>query len=287
MAKIGLIVDEGADLPQNIIKKYKISIVPFKVDLGEMKDIPGNIYQKIKEAEKRGLKSFVKTSQPSVGDFLSAFKEKFKKFEEIICITITSKLSGTFNSAIQAKKFLGKELQEKVSVVDSLSGSSGEGLLVVRAAKLIEKGLEFKEILDNLKKAVSKTHLIFMLQDPKWLESSGRIPRILTLWIRQMQKFGIRPLLGAKNGLIKPIGIKKGVKDLATALFKDFETKISKIKNKKIHVAITHADNWEEAKKLKELVNKIENAEIVFISLIGNILGGLAGPGALTLGWQE
>jgi fatty acid-binding protein DegV len=72
--KIGIVADEGGDLPEELIKKHNISIVPFKVDLGEMKDLPGNIYQRIREAEKRGLKSFVKTSQPSPGDFLKHSK---------------------------------------------------------------------------------------------------------------------------------------------------------------------------------------------------------------------
>lgn len=152
--KIGLVADEGGDLPKELVEKHKISIVPFKVDLGEMKDLPGNIYQKIREAEKRGLKPFIKTSQPSPGDFLNAFKGKLKEFEELICITITSKHSGTFNSAIQAKNFL--EEKDKIHVFDSLFGTGGEGLIILKAAELIEKGLKAREILEKLKEAVLK-----------------------------------------------------------------------------------------------------------------------------------
>jgi DegV family protein with EDD domain len=283
--KIGLVCDEGGDLPKEIIEKYKISIVPFKVEFGELAKFPENIYQKIREAEKRKIKAFIKTSQPSPGDFLSTFKEKLEDFEEIICITITSKHSGTFNSALQARNFLEK--REKIHVFDSLSGSAGQGLIILKAVSLIEKELKIEEILENLKKSVSKTHLIFMLQDPERLEASGRLPHILASWLRAMQKIGIRPLMGIKDGKIKPIGIKKGVKDIATALFKEFETKISKVENKIVEVAITHADNLKEAEKLKEMIEKIKNCEIIFVNLIGNILGGLAGPGAIALAWQE
>jgi len=259
--------------------------VPFKVDLGEMKDIPGNVHQKIREAEKKGIKSFVKTSQPSPGDFLAVFKEKLKKFEEIICVTITSKHSGTFNSACQAKEFFGEK--EKIHVFDSLSGSGGEGLIILKIASLIEKRLKIKEILEKAKRTISNTNLIFMLQDPKWLEASGRISSLLANWLRGMQKIGIRPLLGTKNGLIKPVGIVKGVKDIASALFKEFEKRISKVKKtEKIKVVITHADNSKEAEKLVEMVRKIKNCELVFVNLVGNILGGLAGPGAIALAWQ-
>ncbi|KPJ57535.1 hypothetical protein AMJ49_00190 [Parcubacteria bacterium DG_74_2] len=282
--KIGLVCDEGGDLPKELIEKNQITIIPFKIDLGEMK----NIYQKIREAERQRIKSFVKTSQPSPGDFLFAFKEKLKRFEKVICITITSKHSGTYNSAIQAKNFLEANSKNRIEIFDSLSGSAGEGLLILKAASLIKKGLKIKEILRDLKESISKTHLIFMLEDPKWLEASGRLPSLVVAWLRGMQKIGVRPLLGVKKGEIKPIGIKKGVKDIATALFKEFETKLSKLKsNGIIKVAITHADNLKEAIELKEMVQNLKNTEISFINLIGNILGGLTGPGALALTWQE
>lgn len=284
-AKIGLVADEGGDLPKDLIERYKISIVPFKVDFGELAKFPGNIYQKIREAEKRGIKAFIKTSQPSPGDFLKAFKEKLKDFEKLICVTITSKHSGTYNSALQARNFLKEK--EKIQVVDSLSGTGGEGLVILKAASLIEKGLKIEEILENLKKSISNTHLIFMLENPERLEASGRLPKILASWLKKLQKIGIRPLLGIKNGKIKPVGIKRGVRDIATALFKEFEKRISKIENKIVRVAITHADNEREAIKLKEMVEKIKNVKISFLNLIGNILGGIAGPGAISLSWQH
>jgi DegV family protein with EDD domain len=140
--KIGIVADEGGDLPEELIKTHNISIVPFKVDLGEMKDLAGNIYQRIREAEKRGLKSFVKTSQPSPGDFLKAFKEKLKEFEEIICITVTSKHSGLSILLCKAREYLSEK--EKIHVVDSMSVSGGEGLIILKAVSLIKSRFENK-----------------------------------------------------------------------------------------------------------------------------------------------
>jgi fatty acid-binding protein DegV len=74
--------------------------------LGELEKYPGNIYEKMKASEEAGDIKFVKTSQPSINDFAKAFNEKLKEYKEIISLTISSKLSGTYNSAIQAKKFL-------------------------------------------------------------------------------------------------------------------------------------------------------------------------------------
>jgi DegV family protein with EDD domain len=284
--KIGIVADEGGDLPEESIKKHNISIVPFKVDLGEMKDLVGNIYQRIREAEKRGLKSFVKTSQPSPGDFLKAFREKLKEFEEIICITVTSKHSGTFNSALQAREYLPEK--EKIHVVDSMSVSGGEGLIILKAISLIKNGLKVNEILGKLKQSVLKTNLIFVLESPKWAVASGRIPKVLGALLEKMQNLGFYPVLTLKKGKIGLSSIRKGVKDLSSALFEEFKSKILKEKiNCEIKTVITHADNEKEAKKLEDLILKVKNCKVEFKNIIGNIVGGLSGPGAVVLAWQS
>jgi len=290
MKKIGLVIDEGSDLPKEFIDNHEISVIPFKFDLGEMKDLPGNIYQKIEEAQERGIRAFIKTSQPSIGEFLSVFKEKLKNFSEVVCITISSKLSGTFNSAIQARNFLTKDVQDKISIIDSLNGTGGEGLLIIRVVDFIKKGLGVKAILDDLKEVIEKKiHLIGMLGDPKWFEASGRLPHFIAIWISRMQKMGLRPLIGLKRGIIKPIGIKRGVKDTAEALFQEFENRIARIKNLnyKIKVAITHAGNIQGAEKLKQMIQSLKNTEIAFVNIIGTAIGGHVGPGTLILSWQE
>jgi DegV family protein with EDD domain len=250
-----------------------------------MKDLAGNIYQRIREAEKRGLKSFVKTSQPSPGDFLKAFKEKLKEFEEIICITVTSKHSGTFNSALQAREYLPEK--EKIHVVDSMSVSGGEGLIILKAVSLIKSSLKINEILEKLKESVLKTNLIFVLESPKWAVASGRIPRVLGALLERMQNLGFYPVLTLKKGKISLSSIRKGVKDLSSALLEEFKSKILKEKiDSEIKIAITHADNEKEAKKLENLILKVKNCKIEFKNIIGNIVGGLSGPGAVALAWQ-
>jgi len=244
----------------------------------------------MREAEKRGIKSFGKTSQPSSKDFLEAFKRQLERFEKIICITITSKLSGTYNSANQARGILSEEDQKRVFIVDSLNASCGEGLSNLKAIDLIEAGKEIEEIVKELEKFTSQIYLYGMLEEVKWLEASGRISPALANWVRRMQKIGVRPIIGIKKGVIKAIGIKAGAKDIPTGLFHQFEAKTRKLRNlnKKIRVAITHGDNLEGAQKLKEMIEKeLENTEVAFINLIDNVLGVLVGPGAFILAWCE
>jgi len=295
--KIGLVIDKGADLSRDLIEKYQMATVPIKMDWPEIENLPGeNTFQKMREAEKRGVKSFGKTSQPSPRDFLDAFKKQLDdthpppKFDKILCLTLTSKLSGTYNSALQAKNLLGPEQKERIFIVDTLNITCGEALLVLKAIDLINEGEEVEEIVKELEKIIPQVYLYGMLEDVKWLEASGRISHTLANWVRRMQKIGVRPILGVKKGLIKAIGIKAGAKDIPTALFQELAVKTRKLrlKNKKIRVVITHGDNLEMAQKLKEIIEReLENAEVSFISLIDNVLGVLVGPDSLILAWCE
>jgi len=289
MNKIGLVVDEAADLPKEIIEKYQIAVVPVKMDWPDLENLPGeNTFQKMREAEKRGIKSFGKTSQPSPKDFLVAFKKQLESFDKILCITVTSKLSGTYNSANQARGILSQEDQKRVFIVDSLNASCGEGLSDLKAIDLIEQGKDTEEIVKELEKFVPQVRLYGIFEDPKWLEASGRISSTLANWFRRMQKLGLRPILGVKKGLVKAIGIKAKAKDIPTALFHQFEAKTKKLRNqgKKIRVAITHGDDLPGVQKLKEMIEKnLENTEVAFVNLIDNVLGVLVGPNAIILAW--
>lgn len=291
MSKIGLIVDEAGDLPQEIIQKHQIAVVKVKLHWPEIENLPGeNTFQKMRELEKRGIKSFGKTSQPPVKDFLDAYNFQFEKFEELICITVTSKLSGTYNSATQAKKFLPEDKRDKVFVVDSLSASGGQALLALKAAALIEQGKTAEEIAKELEELVPQIHFYIIFDNPKWIEASGRISHLVASLMKAMAGAGIRPVLTIKNGVITPAGLKTGAKDIPTGLFKQFETDIKKLKkeDQKISVVITHGDDLAGAQRLKEMIEKgFSNAKVVFINIVNNVVGAPAGPNVLTLAWRE
>ncbi len=124
MQKIGIVTEEAADLPQDIIENNRIEIAKVKLDWPEIENLPGeNIFQKMRELERKGIKSFGKTSQPSPNDFLEHYKKQLEKFAQVLCITISSKLSGSYNSALLARDFLDKSKKKRVFVIDSLNGT--------------------------------------------------------------------------------------------------------------------------------------------------------------------
>lgn len=289
--RIGIITDEAADLPQEIIEKHQIAIVPVKLDWPEIENLPGkNTFQKMRELEKRGIKSFGKTSQPSPKDFIDKYNYQLERFEKVLCITLTSKHSGTYNSAIQAKNFLKPEEQEKVFIIDSLNASGGQALLVLKTIDLIKSGKMSDEIVKELEQLLPKIRLFIMFEDPKWLEASGRISPLIANFLRGMERRGIRALMTFKNGKLVPGNIKIHARDTAMVFFKQFEKETKKLKqeNKKIRLAITHGDDLASAQRLKEMIEKeFKNTQVAFINIINNVVGAPTGPNTLAFAWCE
>lgn len=285
-AKIGMVVDEIADLPEETATANQVSVVKFKIDYQDLENLPGNIYQKIREGERRGIKSLVKTSQPSINDFLRAFKEKLAQFEEVICLTFSSKISGAYNSAVQARKFLSQELQNKVHIIDTLTGTGAEGLVALKAIELIRKNMHLDEIISQIKETVKHVRLFAMYKQAKWLEASGRIPHFL---IDQAEKRNIKPFFKIAAGRLIIGGVKKNAENLSSALFEEFKKATEKIRAKggKIIVAITHADDKEEAEKLEAMVCALPGVEIAFTNLVCFTVGGHTGPGTMVISWNQ
>jgi len=285
MKKVSIIIGDSASITKEIIDKFSFVTVPFVMEWPEGESLKGdNIFEKMREAEKQGIKTTPKTSQPSMGVFKKAFEEGLKEAESIIAITISSEISGTYNSAIQAKKIFDEETQKRIFVLNTLNADISESLFAIKAAELIEQGLSAEEIYKNLEALISKVSLFAMLENSKWLEANGRISHALSVILSQMQKVGMRPILAIKDGLIKPANLRMQAKDTADAMFKQFEevTKKSLSENKKCRVAISHGGNLEGAQKLRTLIeDKYPEVKIEFISIHSMVIGCHVGAGAL------
>ncbi len=284
---IGIVTEDLSSLLPKILERYQIELVHVILDWPEIEKFPGeNICQKIRVAWKTGLKTPPKTFQAPPKSYLDAYKKQLQRFNQVLCLTISSKLSGCYNSAIQARAMLAESEKERIYVLDSSNVVVGEALLVLRAIELIQEQREITEILDELKNLIPQTHLYLIFEDPKGIESVGRNASSQTNWIRKMKKLGVHPIIELKDGIFSKGGIVL-TRDMSQALFKKIakESKKIRAKGKKIRAVINHVDNLEGAKKLKEALKEIE-AEVSFISEGPPTVCAIAGPGSLIAGWQ-
>ena len=282
------IVTEGniADLPQKVLERYQIESVFAIVDWPEGENLPGeNIYQKMREADRRGIKVFPKTTQPSPKSYFDAFKKQLERFDKVLCISISSKLSGCYNSACQAKEMLPEEQKERVYILDTLHAAASQTLLVLRAIELIQEQREINEVIEEIKDLIPQTHFYVIFEDPKWIEAGGRVSKSQANWIRRMKKLRLHPIIELKNGIIGKGGIVMA-KDSAEALFKKIEKESRRERKtgKRIRVIIGQADNPAGAEKLRQMLKEIK-AEVPFINLASPVVCSHTGPGTLLAGW--
>jgi DegV family protein with EDD domain len=275
--KTTIIVGESSALPLEIITKYGMYSLPFTVDWKEGETIEGqNIFEKMRNVKKQGIKTCPKTSQPSMGAYKKAYDEIIAKGNDVVCITVSSKISGTYNSAVQGKKMLNDEAQKRIFVIDSLNVDASEALLAIKAAELAEKGLSGEEIYKAID--VSKVHLFGMVESPRWLEAGGRISNTVASILESAQKMGLRPVLGIKDGLVKPTTIKMKANDTAEALLKELQG----LKNPKLRIGISHGDNLEEALRLEKMIKEnLPESKVEFINMTSSVIGAHVGPGTI------
>jgi DegV family protein with EDD domain len=284
---IGIVTENVASILPKILERYQIEIAEAKFDWPELEKIEGeNIYQKIKKAYEIGIETRPRTSQAMPKDYLEAFKKQLERFDKVLCLTLTSKLSGCYNSAIQAKEMLSEKDRERIFVFDTFNGVAGQALFVLRAIESIQEQREIEEILEELEKLIPKIHTYLTIQDPKGMEFIGRITKNQANWIRRMKKLGIHPIIKIKDGILTKGGV-VFAKDEPEALFKKIlkESEKERKLGKKIRAIINHADNIEGAKKLKGLL-KEKGIEVSFISEASPILCAVTGPGTLICSWQ-
>jgi len=278
--KIKILTDSSVALPQSLIEKNNIGIIPIKVSWEE-EGIDGiikgaELFEKMKQSIS---KIGPKTSQPSIGDFKKEFDIALKDNDFIIYLAIGTGTSGSYNSAIQAKKFLNREDQDRVFVIDSCNLDGTLALLCLKAKELSSRDIGIKEVVEKLEKFKNDLHLFGFVDSVDWLEKSGRLTSIGANIARQAQKIGIRPLIGLKKGKVSALGLKFKAKDKKEAILRELKEVVG---DKKAYLVITHANCIEDANFLKEKINKdFLNIEILFTEEINPIIGAHAGPGTV------
>ncbi len=217
------------------------------------------------------------SSCPNPDDWMRAFGDAAYVF----CVTMTSKLSGTYNSAMLAKKkYEEKYPDRKVHVFDSLSTGPEMVLLLHKLDELIHEGRDFDAIINEIDRYSNETGLMFVLESMQNLANNGRVSPI-TAKIAGM--LGIRLLGKATDGELEPLDKCRGEK-------KALDTVVKRLKEygvKKGRVSITHCINEKAAIELKDLINKEIPDASVDIRPCGGLCSFYAEKGGLLIGYEK
>jgi len=276
--KVKIVTDSTAYLLPETIARYDIRVVPLKVSFGtetfaEGVDITNEeFYQRL--AKSRALPT---TSQPAVSDFIQVYDELTQLGYAIFSIHISSKLSGTINSARAAR---AEFPQAQIEVVDWLS--MGMGLLVLAAARAAEEGQELPEIKATIKRLAAKMNIFGALDTLEYLYKGGRIGAAKAL-IGTLLK--IKPVLSLKNDEVKVITRARNRNKAIACMLKLMAQRVEE--STPIHGAVVHSGAVEEALALEKEVRACFNfAELYFIEL-GPVFATHTGPGTLALAFYS
>ncbi|CAM2978483.1 DegV family protein [Hathewaya histolytica] len=277
-----IITDSCCDLPIEYIENNNISYVSLSLRFmgKEYKDDFGKSLN-YKEFYAGMIKGEIpKTSQPSPEDYCSIFRKILDQGKDILYICVSTGLSGTFNCANIAKNIVSEEYDNRrIEIVDILTASMGQGIMVVKALEMQSKGHSMDEVLDFLETNKLNLNTYITVDDLNHLKRGGRISSAAAIFGMVLH---IKPILTLNNeGRVLPVIKVKGRK---SALNKLAKLVCEKIENPEEQViAISHGDVKEEAEKLKEIILKEVKVKDVIINHIGPVVGTYGGPGALAV----
>jgi DegV family protein with EDD domain len=271
---IKIVTDTTCDMPDEWYNQYHITTIPENIQFGLDTFQEGvtidrdEFYRRI---ESDG--ALPTTSQPSIGQFMELYRELAADGSEILSIHLTSRLSGTWQSAYMAARQL--EGQVKVNVVDSLTGSPGLGLMVREAAQLAAVGRTVENIVPRLEARREQVKVYIMLKDLRYARMSGRVGRLRETIASLLD---IKPIVGVENGNLIPIDRVRTQRNGFKRMLM-----IAKAENgaNPVHVGCTHALAPSEASELLEQVKTHLNCRDTFVTDIALSLAVHFGPGTV------
>ncbi len=285
MSNVTFLLDSGSDYEDFLASyfDFPIRFIPLFVYIDGKEyldgvDISKNMFYK--EMEKS--ENLPKTSQPTPQRFHEIFQEEIDKGNEVLFISLSSKLSGTFQSASIGRNMLNDSDQEKIYLVDSLNVSSTIILQLIKANEMVKKGIPLCDVKNELEKFREKTNFIALLDTLENLKKGGRISATKATVGGLLN---IKPLITITDGLVESLDTFRGRNKGLIRIINMFKEKKEVID--KQYLFVIH--NYENKDDLIEDVNKFdlsEFKEIIHLK-IGSTIGTYAGPNTLGFGYIE
>lgn len=289
-----IITDGSCDLPPQLTAEKNLLVVPFYVSFdGEnyKKEIAELNIRDFYEQMVQNPKVFPKTSMPSVQDYADLFLPLAKDNIPVICICITTKFSGSMQSALTAKDMVLESYPEaKIAVIDATVNTVLQGIYVLEAVKMQEAGWKYEDVVNRLEAIKSTGRIFFTVGNIDYLKHGGRIGKLSGL---AGTVLGIKPLITLREGEIFPSGITRSrvksmdkVVDLLLEYLKELNADIDKYS-----LAIGFGYDYDEAVTFKKLalnrLNEKYSVQDIPIYQIGATIGVHTGPYPLGFGIVE
>jgi DegV family protein with EDD domain len=286
LQKVAIVADSVACLTREMVEHYGITIAPIPISF------QGKIYRdwvdiSPSEAYELFLKdpgSF-KTAGASPGIFLEAYRQASKRAKNILCVTLSTKLSGAYDAARKAIEEARKELHQlSIEVVDSKTVTAAEGFVALAAARAAEAGKSLAEVVKAAEEIRDRVIFLALVDTIRHVYRTGRIPKIAAV---AGSMLNIKPILAVSpktSGVVHFIGAvrsrERGI-DKMLGIMKD------RVGQNPAHVMVMHAFAPDEAEKLKERVSAEFNCAELWLTEFSPVMGYATGTGTLGLAFYK
>lgn len=280
--RVKLITHTGSDIPLEEAEALDIEVIPDKVifsdkEYNNMTEISAEeFYEKLKTATELPT-----SSQPSVGDFVKAFHRAAEEADEVLCLMITSKMSGCYKTAVSASQMVSRQgLKVPIYAYDTQQCSHGMAQMVRAAAVMAEKGFSVRQIMDELSHLQKRMGVYFILDSLENAKKGGRVGAITANTVNML---GLKPILKFSDGLVREFGVALNYSVGINKIVDQFLKK----GDKTYPVTVFHADAPERAIELKKRILKNIPDVQIRIETVGPVIGIYTGCGCAGIAFTE
>ena len=273
---VKIVTDSTSDLPEDLAKSLGITVVPLNIHFGTEMFKDGvdlsadEFYRRIATG-----RELPKTSQPSVGEFVSVYERLGQDADGILSVHISSKVSGTLNSAVQAKE--QANAASPIEVVDTYQASMGAGMVAMVAAREAQRGAGLEDVARVARQAVERCQCIALFDTLEYLQKGGRIGKASALLGTLLR---IRPMIILRDGVVHELAKARSRKG-GIARLRSVAVDFAPLEE----LAVMHSTTPDEARTLAEEVSDLlPEGKEPFIARFGPVIGTYTGPGALGIG---
>ncbi len=286
MPKVAIVADSVACLTREMVEQYGITIAPIPISF------QGKIYRDwVDISPSQAYQLFLKdpgsfkTAGASPGIFLDAYRQAGKRAKNILCVTLSTKLSGAYEAARQAIEEVKKELpQLSVEVVDSKTVTASEGLVALAAARAAEAGKSLAEVVKVAEEMRERVTFLALVDTIRHVYRTGRIPKIAAV---AGSMLNIKPILAVSpktSGVVHFVG---AVRSRERGIDKMLKIMRDRVGQSPAHVMVMHAFAPDEAEKLKERVAAEFNCAELWVTEFSPVMGYATGTGTLGLAFYK
>ena len=271
---IRIVTDSASDIPPELASRWNITVVPCYVIIGDHSYKDGvdistdEFYTQLTSGDRLPT-----TTQPSAADFQATYQDLLSQGHQVVSIHVSSKLSGTLNSAYQARAAMGAAGADNIEIVDSQLASLPQALLAISAAESGEGSESHHAVAERAQQAVSAISCFFVPDTLEYLRRGGRIGKAQAF---AGSVLNVKPILTIRNGEAHPL---ERIRNRVRAMRRIVELVREKAPLRQL--AVIYSTQREHAEDLRENLAGLLAAEKIVVARFGPILGTYLGPGAI------